>query len=93
MNPELQSSLNFDGETYDPTLDKHRLSSQFRRVLALMEDGKWRSLTEIRAALGDKDSEAAISARLRDFRNKHRMTVERHRRTPGLFEYKVTKCQ
>lgn len=91
MIQELQGDLNFDGATYDPALDKHRLSSQFRRVLALMIDGKWRSLPEIRGALGNKDSEAAISACLRDFRNKHGMTVDRQRRFAGLFEYRVTK--
>lgn len=88
---QLQGDLNFDGATYDPALDKHRLSSQFRRVWALMIDGKWRSLPEIRRTLGDRDSEAAISARLRDFRNKHGMTVDRKRKTAGVFEYRVAK--
>jgi hypothetical protein len=96
MIQELQGSLNFSGETYEPNLDKHRLSSQFRRVWNLMVDGKWRSLPEIRNALIGRDSEAAISARLRDFRKPPtNASVDRRRRenANGLFEYRVTKCQ
>lgn len=96
MSPDsqFQGDLNFDGETYNPALDKHRLSSQFRRVWNLMIDGEWRSLPEIRNALIGHDSESAISARLRDFRKPPaNATVDRRRRenANGLFEYRVTK--
>ena len=37
----------FDGDTYEPAQDKHRLNCQLRRVFDLMRDGKWRTLDVI----------------------------------------------
>lgn len=82
-------SPRFDGDTFDAALDQDRLASQLDRVKRLMSDGRYRTLAEIRAAVGG--SEAGISARLRDLR-KHRNgchTVDRRRRTTGTFEYRV----
>lgn len=81
----------FDGGTYDPALDYERLSSQLSRVRMLMVDGQWRSLYEIHEDLGRRDSEAAISARLRDLRKPKfgGHTVERRRRSRSLFEYRL----
>ena len=86
--------MHFGGTTYDRNLDKERLSSQLGRVRFLMRDGIWRTLREIRNELGGTDTEAAISARLRDFRKTRfgRHTVNRRRRgnpTNGLFEYQL----
>ena len=96
MNPELQSSLNFDGPTFVAEFDAERLGKQLRRVYDCMIDGKWRTLREIADAPNCSDSEAAISARLRDLRKIRfgAFTVDRRRRGDpgsGLFEYRVTK--
>lgn len=81
----------FGGETYDPGRDFERLKGQLGRVYLLMRDGKWRTLAMIRQQTGDLDSEAAISARLRDFRKKQfgGHTVLRQSFGGGLFTYRL----
>jgi len=77
---------------YSGALDGDRLTSQLEAVQALMQDGVWRTLAEIRTALG-RGSEAGLSARLREIRGK-RKTVERQRRGDpqhGLWEYRLRK--
>ena len=86
------ASLSFDGETYVPELDGARLTSQFERVRSLMLDGRWRTLAEIAGRV--RGSEAAVSARLRDFRKAKfgGHEVERRRRgnaERGLHEYRL----
>lgn len=86
----------FDGDTYDEDLDGARLSSQLERVQAVMSDGRWRTLNQIRVELGaTQDSTPAISARLRDLRKAHngRWFVDSRRNalTPGLWEYRVVE--
>lgn len=93
MIKEPQGDLNFDGETVVPSLDRERLMGQLAHVLALMIDGKWRTLSEI---AGDRYSIAGISARLRDLRKIRfgSYTVDRRRcgaEKSGLFQYRVTK--
>lgn len=80
--------MSFGGATYEPALDAARLKGQLERVRALMLDGEWRSLPQIRAALGNRDSEAGLSARLRQLRSCGYL-VERRRRTNALHEYRV----
>jgi hypothetical protein len=64
----------FGGDTYDPQRDFVRLKGQLARTWNVMLDGRWRTLAQIAKETsamrndGGKDSEAAISARLRDFR-------------------------
>ena len=79
----------FDGKTYDPVLDKARLSRQLDAVKDLMRDGEWRSLGEIAAATGCP--EASVSARLRDLRKLKfgGHIVERRRLSEGLHEYRL----
>jgi hypothetical protein len=81
--------LRFSGATLEPALDAERLTTQYERVFNLMRDGEWRTLAQIRAVTGG--SEAAVSARLRDFRKAEHgsHTVERRRVEGGLFEYRV----
>lgn len=86
----------FDGKTFEPARDEVRLSGQLARVYNCMRDGRWRTLSEIRYALSyegltPKDSEAGISARLRDLRKKRwgSHVVNRRRRGVGLWEYQV----
>lgn len=82
----------FDGESYDPQLDRVRLTSQLERVKALMSDGQWRSLAEIQSECGG--SEASISARGRDFRKErfgsHQWDARRVAGGDGLWEYRLT---
>jgi hypothetical protein len=79
----------FDGSTYEPTKDRHRLNSQLQRVWAIMIDGKWHTYGEIAAEI--KASENGVSARFRDFRKPEfgLHTVERRRVSGGLFEYRL----
>lgn len=82
----------FDGVTYDAAQDARRLTTELKRVKALMADGRWRTLAEIREVTGG--SEAGVSARLRDLRKRAfgKYTVERRRRgkpKAGLWEYRV----
>lgn len=81
----------FDGETFDPAVDQARLAGQLGRVWALMSDGQWRTLAAIAAAT--ESSEAAVSARLRDFRKPRfgGYQVDRRRVAGGLFEYRVQR--
>ena len=86
----IQTEIDFDGATYSPELDRERLATQFNIVFKLMEDGCWRTLSEIENITGFP--QASISARLRDFR-KDRFggyIVNRRRKVDsGLFEYKL----
>ncbi len=79
----------FGGETYNPLRDYKRLTGQLQRVFSVMSDGKWRTLAEI-AALAD-GTEAAVSARLRDFRKRPygSHTVERQHIGNGLYQYRL----
>ena len=81
--------MRFDGETYEADKDQSRLAAQLNRVRSLMLDGKWRTLAEIEAATGD--AQASVSARLRDLRKERfgGWQVDRQRRGPGTFEYRV----
>ncbi len=83
----------FDGATLQPELDFSRLRRLLDDVRDLMADGRWRTLDEIRQAIGH-GSEGGISARLRDLRKtKHGgHTVEKRRRgepRAGLYEYRL----
>ena len=85
----------FDGETYEPSHDRQRLTGQIAAVWQAMMDGRWHTLDELCRTTG-YSSQASISARLRDLR-KDRFgahEVERRRRGEpgdGLFEYRIAK--
>lgn len=90
---ECLRKAEFDGITYDRKLDYQRLSGQLKRVFSVMVTGGWRTLSEIARETGDQ-SEAAISARLRDLRKTKfgSFEVERRRRgdaKKGLWEYRL----
>ena len=81
----------FDGPDLTPS-DTTRLTAQLARVRTYMlSHGAWKSLAEIAQATGEP--EASVSARLRDCRKvKHGgYSVERRRRSPGTFEYRVSR--
>jgi hypothetical protein len=82
----------FDGATFDPELDRPRLTRLLARVYAYMRDGEWRTLPEIAEACGG--TEASVSARLRDLRKIRfgAYTVERcrlHPPTRGIYAYRL----
>tara|TARA_E500000305_G_scaffold50354_1_gene39479 strand:- start:201 stop:509 length:309 start_codon:yes stop_codon:yes gene_type:complete len=56
--------MRFDGADYVPPRDDPRLTSQHQRLRALMQDGQWRTLSEIAQETGDP--EASMSAQLND---------------------------
>jgi len=81
------------GSDYSINLDGERLVTQYQRLVNLMSDGKYRTLSEIAGTLHIPESSA--SAQLRNCRKAvfggH--TIEKQRRgerTNGLFEYKLT---
>lgn len=94
VNPELEpgyvSPPPIDGATYEPERDGERLGRQLVRVFDLMKDRRWRTLAEIAETV--QGSEAAVSARLRDFRKAKcgSHTVERRYLYDGIFEYQLT---
>lgn len=97
LNPN--DTPQFFGETFSPAQDGARLSSQQNQVEALMADGYWWTLANIRAMLrhrhpGTQHGEASISARLRDMRRRG-WNVERQRARAGggLFLYRATKAE
>ena len=77
---------------------QNREPLQWERVFALMKDGHWRTIPEIRRALyvygsGDLLMETSISARLRDLRKpfygSHNVERRARGRNRGLYEYRV----
>ena len=87
----------FAGATYEPAKDQRRLTGQALRVWESLTaaPGQWWTLAALRLHLLGRycahDTEAAISARLRDLRKPSHgaHVVERRRRTGGLFEYRL----
>ncbi len=85
-------SPHFNGPTYTKEYDHQRLASQFTRILGLMIDHQWRTLSEIAALTGDH--EASISAQLRHAKKERfgSYRLEKRRRgicAKGLYEYRI----
>lgn len=77
----------FSGKTFSEKDDGKRLERQLDRVRTLMNDGVWRTLSEIKSEV--PGSETALSARLRDLRNKEKRTIQRERVSAGLWKYRM----
>ena len=79
----------FDGADYKPKLDHARLTGQIERVFAAIKDGQWRTLAEIAAR--SNAPEASVSAQLRNLRKERfgSHSIDRQRRTPSLWEYRL----
>lgn len=91
MQPLLIDTVpRFDGPDLAPA-DQARLAGSLARVLALMQDGRWRTLPDI--AFWAQCKEQSASARLRDLRKAKfgSWTVEKRRIGNGLWAYKVTR--
>ena len=87
----------FDGKTYDPAIDRNRLSIQLGRVFEIMSDGKWWTLRAL--AYATNAPEASVSARLRDLRKRrfgaytvaHRRHGEKTKgQGTGTWEYRLS---
>ena len=87
----LRVGADFDGDTYEPHLDKVRLTGMLERVFAVMADGRWHTLSEL--SRNCHGSEASISARIRDLRKDKfgAFMVERERVKQGLFRYRLVR--
>ncbi len=86
----MASQLKFDGPAGLERGEDHvRLAIQLKAVKVLMLDGIWRTLAEIGEAT--HAPHASVSARLRDLRKPRfgSFVVDRRRRGPGTFEYRV----
>lgn len=93
-----QEQPHFDGATFDQAKDGQRLTTQYERVLSVMQDGEWHTLQEIVIKISyppyDQASEAGVSARLRDMRKPRFGGHVIHRRRKadgGLFEYRMLR--
>ncbi len=85
MSEELE---HFDGPEITAE-DCARLGKQKDEIQQLMADCEWRTLAEIEKLTGFP--QASVSAQLRHLRKKRfgSFVVERQRRTPGTWEYRV----
>ena len=97
IKPSFKES-DFDGVTYEPKFDATRLRGEMARVYNVMKDHQWHTLREIWERIlfhhAKSDSEAGISARLRDLRKAKfgSHMVNRRRRGDakrGIFEYQL----
>lgn len=81
----------FSGTTYNATLDGPRLKRQFDLVFDKMADGQWHTLSDLAQHSGG--TEAAVSARVRDFRKDsfggHTVERERVPGKKGLWRYRL----
>jgi len=77
----------FDGP--DPEADHERLTGQLAAIKDCMFDGRWRTLAEIEAVTGAP--QASVSAQLRHLRKPRfgSYIVDKRRRSPGTWEYRV----
>lgn len=92
MGNKLHPEFSFNGPAYDPEEDCARLTGQIKRIFSLMQDGTWRTLSDINEATGDPES--SISAQLRHMRKprfgSHEVTRRaRGERKHGLWEYRL----
>jgi hypothetical protein len=84
------------GKTYNPKQDRERLLTQQDRVETIMGDGMPRSLDQLESQVNrrfkTRDTQAAISARLRDMRRRSWIVNrERVAKGSGLFLYRASK--
>ena len=84
--------MKFNGPDYIPSIDASRLSLQSERIKDLMLDGVWRTVDEVCAILGEKNSRS-VDAQLRHLRKikfgSYRVTRRNRSGIRGLSEYQV----
>lgn len=67
--------------------EQKRLAKQLTAIRDIVADGGWHTLGSLRAKTGFSD--ASISARLRELKNRHGWTLEKHLEKPGLWLYRM----
>lgn len=77
---------NASGKTFVEKRDRKRISNQCRKVWGVVSDGRWHTLEQIKSLTGA--SEASISARIRDLKNKHKCAYEKVYVAKGLWRYR-----
>ncbi len=86
-----QQDLDFDGDHYDPEIDRERLTGQLKGVYDCIKNGKWWTVDELHSSTGYPH--ASISAQLRNLRKERFGGLEvigRYRvNTDRIFEYKL----
>lgn len=89
MSRRLEAQGLRDGETFEKDRDFERLNAQHLRVMGVMLDGGWHSLSEISGTTGDP--EASVSARIRDFRKERfgKHEIEKRHVESGMWEYRL----
>lgn len=83
--------IRFDGDDYKPSRDRGRLTGQLKAVWEVMQDGKWRTLSQIEEITGAP--QASISAQLRNLRKERfgSHKVNRKHLQGGLYEYQIER--
>ena len=96
----MKHTYHFDGSTYDPIKEGARLTTEFERVLAVMLDGGWHTITEVTKKVSyppyASASENGAAARIRDCRKEKfgGYIIERRRvKDAGLYEYRLVKSE
>ena len=79
----------FKGDDYSPPRDHPRLSKQFDRVLAVMEDGKWHTIAEVTNLT--EDPAQSVARQIRYIRARPGMKVERRHDGGGLYAFRLTR--
>lgn len=88
--PTPPAAKAFDGATYEPARDHVSLNGQLLKVYNVMMTGEWFTLQQIAQRIGGHNTEAAISARIRDFRKTKYGGHKVERRSVGrLFMYRL----
>ena len=85
-----QTQLDFDGDHYDPIMDRERLTGQMKDVYDCIKNNKWWTVDELHSATGHPH--ASISAQLRNMRKDRFGGIEvtgRYRSGTRIFEYKI----
>jgi len=89
---DLSNDADFDGEYYEPDLDKIRLTNQLQKIFDILKGGSWLRLDQIAHLTGIP--EASASAHIRELRKEKRgsweILTKRHEQMNGLFVYKLT---
>ena len=85
----MQQELVFDGADYDHERDGKRLAKNHFKLKELMQDQRFRTLSEISAIT--HIPEASVSAGLRDFRKEKfgRHIVNKNYLENGLYSYQL----
>lgn len=85
----INSGADFDGQTYNRSLDHSRLTKHLRVVYDAMSNGRWWTLREL--SLRSGVSELSIGSRVRDLRKEkfgsHK--VDQKRVAGGLYMYRL----